>query len=151
MRNGIGFHVEQLIQLEEDVISACDLLEKEKCTPTREQIRCAGNLISRFQQYGFLHGDLNLMNLMLNRQQAEEPKAVLVDIDPGSVPPGEHRLGNLTRLARSYAKIISRGGRSLAPGDRFRFLYHATGGDRDLLKISLKRCMARLPETEHRR
>ncbi|MAJ28594.1 hypothetical protein CBD41_04135 [bacterium TMED181] len=151
VRKGFGVHVEQLIQLEDDVISVCDLLENEQRTPTREQIRFAGDLILRFHQHGFLHGDLNVMNLMLNRQQTERTKAVLVDIDPGSIPPGENRVGNLARLARSYAKVLARGGRSLATGDRFRFLYHATGGNREYLKEALQSCKARLPETEHLR
>lgn len=147
----LGFEVAQIIQLEENVISLSDLLEIENTPPARAQIRSTGELIHRFHSAGFLHGDLNLMNIMVNSDSKTEAKSLLVDLDPGSVPPGANRTGNLARLARSYAKIIARGGTRLTAGDRFRFLYCATGGDRSLLKAALKQCIPFLPESEHSR
>ena len=147
-RTGLGFEVTQLVQLENDVISISDMLQMEKRPPTREQIRCTGALIHRFHHAGFLHGDLNLMNIMINADPNTPARSVLVDLDPGSIPPGSDSTGNLARLARSYAKIIKKGGTPLAMGDRYRFLYQATGGDRRLLKKALEQCTPMLPETE---
>ncbi len=148
---GLGFEVAQIIQLEENVISISDLLGINKTPPARTQIRSTGELIHRFHSAGFLHGDLNLMNIMVNADAKAPVKSLLVDLDPGSVPPGANRTGNLARLARSYAKILNKGGSRLTAGDRFRFLYCATGGDRNLMKAALKQCLPFLPESEHSR
>jgi len=150
-RIGLGFEIAQIIQLEENVISLSDLLEKKKQPPARSQVRSTGELIHRFHSAGFLHGDLNLMNIMVNADPSAPVKSLLVDLDPGSVPPGANSTGNLARLTRSYAKIIDKGGTPLTAGDRFRFLYCATGGDRTLLKAALKQCLPLLPESEHSR
>ncbi len=150
-RMGLGFEVAQIIQLEENVVSISDLLGIEKSPPARPQVRSTGELIHRFHSAGFLHGDLNLMNIMVNADPSAPVKSLLVDLDPGSVPPGANRTGNLARLARSYAKIIDKGGTRLTAGDRFRFLYCATGGDRTLLKAALKQCLPHLPERERSR
>ena len=150
-RLGLGFEVAQIIQLEENVISISDLLGIKKTPPSQTQVRSTGELIHRFHSAGFLHGDLNLMNIMVNADAKTPVKSLLVDLDPGSVPPGANRTGNLARLARSYAKIIDKGGTRLTAGDRFRFLYCATGGDRNLMKAVLKQCLPILPESEHSR
>ena len=147
-RRGLGYQVDQLIQLEDHVISVHDLLADKQCAPQREQVRRTGELIYRFHEAGFLHGDLNLMNIMVNEKSETPAHALLVDLDPGGIPPGTDRMGNLARLARSYSKVVTRGGCPLSSGDRFRFLYHATGGDRNQLREALIRCNSILPETE---
>ena len=150
-RRGIGYHIDQFIRIEEDAISIRDLMLKQQLSPTTEQVRTIADLILQFHDFGFLHGDLNLMNIMINSDRAANPRALLVDLDPGAIPYNADRINNLKRLARSYAKIVAQGGCPLQSGDRYRFLYHAVGGSRELLKSALKECLSQLQESEHRR
>ncbi len=150
-RRGLGYHVDQLVRIEENVISLSDLLLMRGIAPSNAQVEIVGKLVFLFHQMGFLHGDLNMMNILVNENQDTSPRALLVDLDPGATSPGEDRISNLARLSRSYSKVISEGGCPLANGDRFRFIHHATGGNKELRKLAFKRCLDQLPNSEKRR
>lgn len=145
----LGYRVEMLIQLEPGVCSVQELLEDSSGEHMEsDRVAAIARQIHAFHELGFLHGDLNLMNILVNKSAHSPTKVLLVDLDPGGLSPGEDRISNLARLCRSYAKVLSKGGTALASGDRFRFLYHATGGNKSLLRKAIAQCISKVPEKE---
>lgn len=140
-RAGIGFRVELLIELETGVQTLLELLGDPAVSSEQRQLflDSTSDTIRDFHEHGWLHGDLNLMNVLLQKTGEEEYKAFLVDLDPGGLGPAANRLSNLTRLVRSYRKSRTLGTPSLFPGEGFRFLHRVTGGNRQLLGELLER------------
>ena len=96
---------------------------------------CAG-LLRRLHDAGFLHHDLNVSNLVLERGHAGETLHV-VDLDRGRfhrTVSAQERLGNLARLLRSYEKWIA-GKVRLSRREEVRFLRGYAGRDRELARF----------------
>jgi len=110
-------------------------------------LRCA-DLLRRLHDAGFVHADLNVSNLVLERGLARETLYV-VDLDRGrfrAVVTPKERLGNLARLLRSYEKWIASGLR-LSRREEIYFLRSYGGRDRALVRYlaeGLSRYRARL-------
>jgi len=117
--------------------------------PLRREIllECAG-LVRRMHEAGFLHADLNVGNLVLERG-AGKPVLNVVDLDRGRFLPAvspRQRFRNLARLLRSYEKWIAPRLR-LSGREEFLFLRCYAGRDRALLRrlvTSLSRYRSRL-------
>ena len=114
----------------------------------RDVLLLCADLLRRLHDAGFVHADLNVSNLVLERGPEGETLHV-VDLDRGRfhtfVPPKE-RLGNLARLLRSYEKWIASGLR-LSRREEIRFLRCYGGRDRGLVRYlaeGLSRYRARL-------
>jgi len=118
---------------------ARNLLELSSDPPTRPfrrelLVECAG-LLRRMHETGFLHADLNVGNLVLERGGGK-PVLNVVDLDRGrflrAVSPRQ-RFRNLARLLRSYEKWIAPRLR-LSGREEFLFLRSYAGRDRALLR-----------------
>jgi hypothetical protein len=122
---------------------AQNLYEVAEGAPGRDRRRqilllCAG-LLRRLHDAGYLHADLNVGNLVLERGAAGETLHV-VDLDRGrfrSVVTPEERLGNLARLLRSYEKWIA-GRLRLSRSEELCFLRSYAGGDRAQVRFLAK-------------
>ena len=118
---------------------ARNLLELAMTGPSRRRrsellIQCA-DLVRRMHDAGFLHADLNVGNLVLERDQEGE-RLHIVDLDRGRFEPTvsrRKRLANLRRLLRSYEKWIA-GRLRLTPREEILFLRRYAGGDTSLLR-----------------
>ena len=114
----------------------------------RDLLLLCADLVRRMHDAGFLHADLNLSNLVLERGPTGETLHV-VDLDRGrfrQVVSPELRLRNLARLLRSYEKWIA-GRLRLSRREEIRFLRRYGGHDRALVQFLLKRlarCRSRL-------
>ena len=96
---------------------------------------CA-DLLRRMHDAGFLHHDLNVSNLVLERGPEGETLHV-VDLDRGRfrrTVSARERLGNLARLLRSYEKWIA-GKVRLSRREEWRFLRVYAGRDRKLARF----------------
>ncbi|MDE0960769.1 MAG: hypothetical protein OSB09_08315 [Planctomycetota bacterium] len=145
---GIGQRVEMLIRLERDVQTLKQYLEDpiQSDSQRRAVLEATADTIRVFHQAGFLHGDLNLMNILIQQQNGESPRAILVDLDPGGLGPLSDRHSNLTRLIRSYRKSILLNTPPLRLGEGIRFIHRVTGSDRDRMKSLItasQRCLPR--------
>jgi len=126
-----GVRVEMLIRLETGVVTLLEFLgDTSNSDAARMRVldEVAGT-ICRFHDAGFLHGDLNLMNILID---GAAPRAILVDLDPGGAGRIGNRLGNLQRLMRSMRKSQRAGLLSFEENECHRFLQTVTGGDQDL-------------------
>jgi hypothetical protein len=106
----------------------------------RDVLLQGADLLRRMHDAGFLHGDLNVGNLVLERGPAGETLHV-VDLDRGRflrVISPEERLGNLARLLRSYEKWIA-GSLRLSPREEIYFLRCYGGRDRGMVRFLAKR------------
>ncbi|MGE4619800.1 MAG: lipopolysaccharide kinase InaA family protein [Planctomycetota bacterium] len=132
---GIGYRIEMLVRLEIGVRTLLEILADTTVSPNerRQILDATANTIHQFHEQGWLHGDLNLMNILVQKSDTEKYRIVLVDLDPGGLSPTTDRLGNLTRLVRSYRKSRIDKIAALNHGEGFRFLYQASGGNRQLL------------------
>ena len=150
---GIGHRVEMLVRLESDVETLLDTLADEtRSDLTRRQVlRAVAETIRTFHEAGFLHGDLNLMNILVQQVPETPPRAILVDLDPGGLGPAADRLGNLKRLVRSYRKSIRGQIPPLRHGEGIRFLHQVTGADQALLRRVVRASQDLLPQSEWRR
>src|SRR5207245_2440319 len=97
-------------------------------------VECA-QLLCRMHEAGFLHADLNVGNLVLERRGGEQVLNV-VDLDRGQFLTAvslraRHR--SLARLLRSYEKWIAPRLR-LSGREEIFFLRHYTGRDRVLTR-----------------
>ncbi len=118
---------------------ARNLLELAGDAPARRMrreilVECAG-LVRRMHEAGFLHADLNVGNLVLERGGGG-PLLNVVDLDRGrfrSVVSPRQRLRNLARLLRSYEKWIAPRLR-LSGREEILFLRRYAGRDRALLR-----------------
>jgi len=122
-----------------ELLDARNLLELAHDAPPRAirrrlLIECAG-LVRRMHDAGFVHADLNVANLVLERG-APGPVLNVVDLDRGrfrSVVSPRRRLRNLARLLRSYEKWIAPRLR-LSRREEILFLRRYAGADRVLLR-----------------
>ncbi|MEC9477222.1 MAG: lipopolysaccharide kinase InaA family protein [Planctomycetota bacterium] len=149
----IGYRIDMLVELETEVRTLLELLEDSALSANQRQkiLDSSADTIYQFHEQGWLHGDLNLMNILLKQTSSTDYRTVLVDLDPGGLSPTANRLGNLTRLVRSYRKSRSLKTPPLLPGEGFRFLYRATGGNRQLLASLLRNSRKILSQEEWRR
>jgi Lipopolysaccharide kinase (Kdo/WaaP) family len=113
-----------------------ELAEDAPSPPLRRQLLAAcAALVRRMHDAGFLHADLNVGNLVLERGGAT-PVLNVVDLDHGrflnSVSP-RRRFRNLARLLRSYEKWIAPRLR-LSGREELLFLRCYAGRDRALLR-----------------
>ncbi len=123
---------------------AQNLFELAAAGPTRRRRRevllQGADLLRRMHDAGFVHGDLNVGNLVLVRGPAGETLHV-VDLDRGrflrTISPRK-RLGNLARLLRSYEKWIA-GSLRLSRRDEIHFLRCYGGRDRAMVRFLAKR------------
>ena len=150
---GIGYRVEMLIQLEVGVRTLLDLLGDQSLSANQRQqiLKTTADTIHDFHEKGWLHGDLNLMNILIQKNEAATYRAILVDLDPGGLGPAANRLSNLTRLVRSYRRSRRHQTPALLPGEGFRFLHRVTGGNRDLLVPLIKKIRKLLSPEEWKR
>ncbi len=127
-----GVRVEMLIRLEIGVVTLLDFLGDTSNSATARIgiLDEVGSTICRFHDAGFLHGDLNLMNILID---PVTPRAILVDLDPGGAGRIGDRLGNLQRLMRSMRKSQLAGLLSFEEEECHLFLQAVTGGDQGLL------------------
>jgi tRNA A-37 threonylcarbamoyl transferase component Bud32 len=95
-------------QLMEEIPNAVTLrkLMRNGGAPTPEQTRAAARLVARLHEEGFIHGDLNERNLMLDG----EGRLYLIDLDAleflGSVPVAR-AAQDLARLARDLSRHVA--------------------------------------------
>ncbi|NRA76384.1 MAG: hypothetical protein HRU16_10625 [Planctomycetes bacterium] len=150
---GIGFRIEMLICLEVEADTLLEVLGDRSLSGSERQkiLATTASAIHHFHEQGWLHGDLNLMNILIQKTGTETYRAILVDLDPGGLDPVSNRLGNLVRLVRSYRKCRREQIPPLHPGEGFRFMYGVTGGNRQLLKQLLEKTQHLLDSEEWRR
>ena len=106
----------------------------------RDILLLCADLLRRLHDAGFLHADLNVSNLVMERGPSGETLHV-VDLDRGQfrhVLRSEERLANLARLLRSYEKWIA-GSVRLSPREEATFLRCYVGHDRELARFLAKR------------
>lgn len=106
----------------------------------RKILEQSADLLRAMHDAGFLHADLNMANLVLERGP-DGGRAYVVDLDRGRFldPFGTaERFRNLARLLRSYEKWLGRGHR-LAPREELVFLRRYCRSDRSLLRLLLGR------------
>ncbi len=122
---------------------AINLFEVAGGMPTRRRRRdllleCS-DLLRRMHDAGFLHADLNVSNLVLERRGKTEVLHV-VDLDRGrfrGVVSPRHRLRTLARLLRSYEKWIAARLR-LSRREEILFLVRYARGDRAMVRFLAK-------------
>jgi hypothetical protein len=88
------------INLQTALASRISVLER------RSLLGAAGRAVKAMHDAGFLHADLNLANLVLERTP-DGPRVHVVDLDRGTLETGltpAQRRGNLERLFRSWEK-----------------------------------------------
>lgn len=98
----------------------------------RALVLAAARELRRFHGLGFLHGDLNVRNLLW-REEAGQPRITFIDLDPARAPAPSRPtapLANLLRLARSVERGEREGRWQLSSTDRYRFLREYFRGDR---------------------
>jgi len=136
-RQRAGFEVELLVTVEPgtaDVAQALAELPVERRVGIVEGV---AKELRRFHGSGFLHGDLNVKNILWREDSTEGAEITLIDLDPGSPRrPGSHRtaLGNLLRLCRSYFKGECRGQWCMSLTEQYRFLDRYYRGDRSAVQ-----------------
>lgn len=149
----IGQRVEMLVRLENDVQTLKQFLEDQMPSDRQRRavLKATAETILKFHQAGFLHGDLNLMNILIQQREGECPRAILVDLDPGGLAPLANRHSNLTRLIRSYRKSIGLNTPPLRIGEAIRFIHGVTGADRDRMRSLITASQQYLPRSRWRR
>lgn len=106
----------------------------------RDIILLCADLVRRMHDTGFLHADLNVSNIVLERGPAGETLHV-VDLDRGrfrQILSPRMRLCNLARLLRSYEKWIA-GRLRLSRREEICFLQSYGGHDRALVRFLVRR------------
>jgi hypothetical protein len=116
-----------------------DLLEAARLlgsgTGRTRLLEAAAGLVRALHDAGFVHADLNLANLVMERGPAGE-RLHVVDLDRGRFVARlgtPARLRSLARLQRSHDKWVAPGDR-LSPREEVRFVRRYCGADRDLLR-----------------
>ncbi len=141
-RTAWWLHVQAIVMHE--LAAARNLFELagESVSPARRRLvlqQCA-DLIRAMHEAGFLHADLNVTNLVLERGPEGETLHVL-DLDRGRfvrAPSTDDRFRNLARLLRSYEKWIA-GRVRLSRREEVSFVRRYTGGNRLLTRQLLGR------------
>ena len=117
------------------------LLDSLDGQPLQRLLRAVADELRRFHGLGFVHGDLNLKNILWHSDPTDPAQAcavTLIDLDPGSLtvwasafkPLTASPEKNLLRLFRSYVKGELRGRWQLRAVDLYRFLHCYFWGDR---------------------
>lgn len=136
-RSKAGWHrIEVLTEMIDGARDGADLLSPEGSPATRSQVLIeAARVLRRFHGLGFLHGDLNIKNLLWRLDSSQQAKVTLIDLDPGggSLRP-ESAIQNLLRLHRSYWKGVLRGAWHLHSTELYRFVFEYFRGDRASLR-----------------
>jgi serine/threonine protein kinase len=112
-------------------------LDAKRVKEKRMLIRKAGVLLRNFHDAGFLHGDLQLKNLLISEDQV-----FLIDFDRSCRKPNlsaKKRIQNLLRLNRSVDKWRP-SGLPINLTDRWRFFAAYAGKDREL-RVALRRAL----------
>ena len=107
----------------------------ESISLKRKMIRSVGLLIRQFHQSGFFHGDLQLKNILVAKDQL-----LLIDFDRSyrkSPLSAKERLKNLHRLNRSAEKW-RRLGLPITRTDRWRFFLAYAGDDKKIKETMRK-------------
>jgi len=107
----------------------------ESISLKRKTIRSVGLLIRQFHQSGFFHGDLQLKNILVAKDQP-----LLIDFDRSyrkSLLSAKERLKNLLRLNRSVEKW-RRLGLPITRTDRWRFFLAYAGDDKKIKETMRK-------------
>jgi serine/threonine protein kinase len=141
IHHSVSFPFYQAYFLSLEVPGAIDLTQylqeigpdpsRENLRLKRKTIRSAGLLIRQFHQAGFFHGDLQLKNILVARDQL-----LLIDFDRSYRTPGlplHKRMKNLLRLNRSVEKW-KRIGLSITRTDRWRFFSAYAGDNKEFLE-----------------
>lgn len=112
-------------------------------------LRAAARELRRFHGAGFLHGDLNVKNILWSAKTSA-PSITLIDLDPGNARRsggGNSPLENLHRLVRSYLKGEASGSWRLSRRAALLFLNEYFRGDltslRDFLRTARRRARFR--------
>ncbi len=111
------------------------LLDDELPPPVRQRlIRRAAHELRRFHGCGFVHGDLNLKNVLWRVTDDHEITVTFIDLDPGPLGrPLATPQKNLLRLYRSYLKGAMRDRWQVSALDLYRFGHGYFRGDRAAL------------------
>lgn len=132
-----GFkRVEMVTRMVDDARDLADALAVAALSAEdrRQLLRAIGTELRRFHGHGFLHGDLNVKNILwraAGRDAAGGYEVYLIDIDPRDERlPGQSPGHNLLRLYRSYFKGERRGDWQLSLTDLYGFLDAYFGSDR---------------------
>jgi tRNA A-37 threonylcarbamoyl transferase component Bud32 len=106
----------------------------------------SGNLI-KFHDNGFYHSDLNMTNLLVQRDDEGKLKIWIIDLDKSGhyeKLPLDKRIDNLIRLNRSLIKMELDA--TITSNDRLRFLKsylkHMGEQEQDILKDTIHKCSA---------
>ena len=117
------------VNLQTALASRMDTLER------RAALGASGRAVRAMHDAGFLHADLNLANLVLERT-AGGSRAHIVDLDRGTFEgslTASQKRSNLDRLLRSWEKWRP-GGTPPGPRDAVAFLQAYCGGDRAAMR-----------------
>ncbi len=142
-RTRFPFYQAYLLSLE--IQGAKDLLQylqeiepkpsRQKLLQKRKILRVAGQLVHRFHEEGFFHGDLQLRNILVSGE-----RLFLIDFDRSYHRDRltvEEKRKNLLRLNRSAEKW-KRHGLPLTRTDRLRFFLAYAEGDEEMKQVMKK-------------
>ncbi|MEM7166315.1 MAG: lipopolysaccharide kinase InaA family protein [Planctomycetota bacterium] len=142
-RTAGGFHrIEVLTEMLEGARDGAELLtpgghplppddSPMGATLRRSVLSAMARELRLFHGLGFVHGDLNVKNVLWRVTEDDSVAVTLIDLDPGSSPLRAHSpLSNLLRLHRSYWKGVLKRTWRLSATDQYRFLYEYFRGDR---------------------
>ncbi|MEM7261455.1 MAG: lipopolysaccharide kinase InaA family protein [Planctomycetota bacterium] len=104
-------------------------------------IREMAQVLRRFHGAGFLHGDLNLKNIVWTPNEVDGIDVALIDLDPGrkAQKVETQRHPNLLRLWRSYLKGERARKWELSTTELFRFAHTYFRGDAPALAAFIRR------------
>jgi hypothetical protein len=139
-RPGVGWMLDLLVRRVEDAVDLRRVLDEVRSgslpgTVLSGLARSAGEILRRLHGAGFLHGDLQPANLLVQREEIGTPQPTIwvLDLDRSDfrrgLTDGERRR-NLRRLLRRILRDDQERGRSLSCTDYVRFLraYDPDGG-----------------------
>jgi tRNA A-37 threonylcarbamoyl transferase component Bud32 len=138
------YRIEALIREIPDAMNLRDFLaaERDAAVPrTRERrkaaLRLAAGAVRALHDAAVIHGDLNMMNILVVSDDEGPKKAFIIDLDKSEMAEGaglEPRLGNLSRLNRSAEKLAA-DGKGVSKIEKMRFLQQYFGGTMPEKKI----------------
>jgi len=105
IRSGLSYKADLITQRIPD---AKDLVQILKVDQDKKFYEHLGKTIARFHQQGFYHADLNIQNILQDKDQ----QFWLIDFDRAKILPPQQKwqLSNLSRLKRSFEKEKERFG-----------------------------------------
>ncbi|MFN0060032.1 MAG: lipopolysaccharide kinase InaA family protein [Planctomycetota bacterium] len=131
--------VEILTRLEPDAVDLAEALSSAQLSTDlrRAILLAAATELRRFHGLGFLHGDLNVKNLLWRQRESADVEVILIDLDPAGTRltlSGHTAQGNLLRLLRSYYKGLRRQEWHLSRTELLRFALRYFRGDHTSLR-----------------